>query len=144
MAFVRFRSLAVPVILATLGMAAPALAQTPRTPPVFDELASPFTESEIGGLGCFVATVATGVGMTALMGGGSAVVAALGGVTTPRAVLEASAASAFVFSSACYVGQALAPVAMMGFYSVLDGLLAPRLPAHGGGSAASVSTDPQP
>ena len=100
--------------------AAPALAQAPRMPPVFDSLASPFTESEIGGIGCAVASVGAGAGMLGLMGGPAALQAGLQGVLTPRAVLEASAAVAFVFSSACYVGQAMAPVVMLGWINLID------------------------
>ena len=106
--------------------AGPAVAQAPRLPPVFDQLASPFTESEVGGIGCAVASVGAGAGMLGLMGGPAALRAGLQGVLTPRTVLEASAALAFVFSSACYVGQAMAPVVMLGWTNLIDGFTAPR------------------
>ena len=95
-------------------------------PPVFDQLASPFTESEIGGIGCAVASLGAGAGMIGRMGGPAVLKAGLQGVLAPRAVLEASAAVAFVFSSACYVGQAMAPVVMLGWTNLLDALTAPR------------------
>ncbi|MEI6558916.1 MAG: hypothetical protein WCO00_10965 [Rhodospirillaceae bacterium] len=106
--------------------AAPASAQAPRMPPVFDQLASPFTEGEIGGIGCALASVGVGAGMVGLMGGPAALGLSLQGALSPRLVLEASAAVAFVFSSACYIGQAMAPVVLLGWTSLLDSVSAPR------------------
>ena len=120
-----FASTAFAAALAVSSVA-PAAAQAPRMPPVFDSLASPFTESEIGGIGCAVASVGAGAGMLGLMGGPAALSAGLSGVISPRTVLEASAAVAFVFSSACYVGQALAPVVMLGVTNLIDSVSAPR------------------
>jgi len=122
------RSLPVLALAAALTalVAGPAAAQAPRMPPVFDQLASPFTESEVGGIGCAVASAGVGAGMLGLMGGPAALRAGLQGALTPRTVLEASAALAFVFSSACYVGQAMAPVVMLGWTNLLDGLSQPR------------------
>jgi hypothetical protein len=101
----------------------PAAAQAPRSPPVFDQLASPFTETEIGGFGCLTATAVSGIGIVALLGGPGALLSAVRGLTLqPRTVLEASAAIAFVFSSACYVGQALAPVVSLGITEMSDSL----------------------
>jgi len=141
-----------PVILGLVAcalaplVAVPVAAQTPRMPPVFDQLASPFTDSEIGGIGCAVASGAIGAGMLGLMGGPAGLRAALVGVAiTPRAVLEASAAGAFVFSSACYVGQAVAPVVMLGWTTLLDSLTAPRnapTPTPRGGPGGAVSWMP--
>ena len=123
-----FTRLAAPAALSVLlaaAVAAPAAAQTSRVaPPVFDQLASPFTESEIGGIGCAVASLGAGAGMLGLIGGPAAITVGAG-VLTPRGVLEASAALAFVFSSACYVGQAMAPVVMLGVTSVIDRLSPP-------------------
>ena len=51
--------------------------------------------------------------------------AALQGPIPPVRVLEGGAALAFLVSSACYVGQALAPVAMLGWTSVTEMLTAP-------------------
>ncbi len=120
------RSVASFILAATLtvGTAGPVLAQAPRMPPVFDTLASPFTESEIGGIGCAVASAGVGAGMIGMMGGPAALRAGLQVAITPRTVLEASAAVAFVFSSACYVGQAMAPVVAMGLTALLDSLTA--------------------
>ncbi|MEI8395739.1 MAG: hypothetical protein WCF85_13435 [Rhodospirillaceae bacterium] len=119
----------------------PAQAQTPRMPPVFDQLASPFTETEVGGMGCLVTTAAVGVGMLALMGGPRTMVGAMHGFLTPRAVLEGTAAGAFVFSSACYVGQAVAPLMLLvatGLFDRFSPLPAPVNPPHGK-SAGTVS-----
>ena len=118
------RSLSAVALAAALTVlaAGPAAAQAPRMPPVFDPLASPFTEGEIGGIGCAVASLGVGAGMLALMGGPAALRAGMQGALTPRTVLEASAALAFVFSSACYVGQALAPVMLLGWTNLIDGL----------------------
>ena len=103
----------------------PAAAHAPRMPPVFDQLASPFTESEVGGIGCAVASLGAGAGMIGLMGGPAALRVGMQGVLSPRAVLEASAAVAFVFSSACYVGQAMAPVVLLGWMNLFDSFTAP-------------------
>lgn len=132
-------SLLIACVLAT----APASAQTPRMPPVFDQLASPFTDSEIGAIGCLVASTAVGAGMLGMMGGPAGLRLALQGVViTPRAVLEAAAAGAFVFSSACYVGQAAAPAVMLGWITALDGLTAPAngpTPTPRGNTGGAVS-----
>ena len=125
MVFTRFAAPVAVSVLLAVAVAGPASGQTSRVaPPVFDQLASPFTESEIGGIGCAVASLGAGAGMLGLMGGPAAITAGAG-VLTPRGVLEASAALAFVFSSACYVGQAMAPVVMMGLTSLLDSLSSP-------------------
>jgi len=108
-----------------LLLAVPAVAQTSRMPPVFDQLASPFTDSEVGGIGCLVASTAVGAGMLTLVGGISGLRLAVQGMITPRTVLEGSAAGAFVFSSACYVGQAVAPVVLLGYTTLLDSLTTP-------------------
>jgi hypothetical protein len=129
MAFDRSALAAFPMALTALLLAGPVAAQAPRSPPVFDQLASPFTDSEVGGIGCAVVTSAAGAGILAGMGGPAALGAALRGVLTPRAVLEAAAATAFVASSACYVGQALAPIVTLGWLSVLDALSGPIVPA---------------
>ncbi|MEI6984626.1 MAG: hypothetical protein WCK65_00715 [Rhodospirillaceae bacterium] len=119
------RSALLPLLaLLTLLVAAPAAAQAPRVPPVFDQLASPFTDGETGGIGCLAVSAVTAAVMVALVGGPSVLRSAVTSLITPRDVLEASAATAFVFSSACYVGQATAPVAMLGYFNLLD-LLTP-------------------
>ena len=125
------------LLAATPDTSTPAQAQAPRTPPVLDQLASPFTDSEVGGFGCLASTLATGASMTALMGGPSELAAALSGILTPRLVLEASAAGAFVFSSACYIGQVLAPVVMLGYTTLFDSLTLPPLPSGNGNIPAA-------
>jgi hypothetical protein len=126
MTFARLVVSALPAAaLALLLGFGPAAAQAPRSPPAFDPLGSAFTETEIGGLGCLTATVGSGLAMVGLVGGPGAMRAAMVGVTmSPRTVLEVSAALAFVFSSACYVGQALAPVISLGATEVGDRLAA--------------------
>ena len=123
-----FRSRLHPLAVGALALliALPAAAQAPRVPPVFDQLASPFTDSEIGGMGCLVASGAVGIGMLGLIGGPGALTVAVQGMITPRTVLEASAASAFVFSSSCYIGQALAPVVSLATTALYDMLTTPR------------------
>ncbi len=127
MAYARFiQSIVATVAIVAALAGAPALAQAPRMPPVFDQLASPFTESEVGGIGCAVASLGAGAGMVGLMGGPAVLRAGMGGTFSPRSVLEGSAAVAFVFSSACYVGQALAPVVLLGWMTLFDSFSAHR------------------
>jgi hypothetical protein len=94
-----------------------------------DELASPFTESEVSGIGCLVVSVAVGGAMTYLFGGVRSVVATLSAPMAPARILEGSAAAAFVFSSACYIGVALAPLAMLTYTSIVDSFVYEPLPA---------------
>jgi hypothetical protein len=102
-------------------MAMPAAAQSRAAPPVFDQLASPFTESELGGVGCLIASAAaTGI-MLWLMGGPTAVATAIGGVASPSLALQGAAAGAFVYSSACYIGQALSPLGLLTYNKLIDG-----------------------
>jgi hypothetical protein len=105
----------------------PSIAQTSRLPPVIDAMTAPYSESELGGIGCLAGTVVAGGAVVTLAGVGS-VATALQGPLTPLLVLEAGAALAFLISSACYVGQALTPATMLGWSSV-TGLFA--LPAAG-------------
>ncbi len=112
-------SLAGILLAANLGLSTTASAET-RLPPVVDQLATPFTESEATGLGCLVASVAAGGAMTYLMGGMGVAMAALSGPLPPVRVVEGSAALAFVFSSACYVGVALSPLVVATYTSVTD------------------------
>jgi hypothetical protein len=102
-------------------MSIPSMAQTSRLPPVIDAMTAPYSESELGGIGCLAGTLLAGGTVVALAGGG-AVVTALQGPLTPLLILEGGAALAFLMSSACYVGQALTPVTMLGWASV-TGLL---------------------
>jgi hypothetical protein len=106
----------------------------PPIPPMFSRGVPPLSDAESGGLGCLTASVAVGAGVVALMGGPAALagLVAVPGVMTARSVLEASAAGAFVLSSACYIGQVLAPAAMLATSLLLDTLSAPApSPADG-------------
>ena len=109
--------------MVVLALTGPATAQAQmQPPPVIDQLVSPFSDSELGGIGCLAATtLATGT-LVYLMGGFRRMFAGLQGALPPARVMEGSAAAAFVFSSACYVGAALAPVAMMVYTSATDQL----------------------
>ncbi|MBI1208237.1 MAG: hypothetical protein GC191_13245 [Azospirillum sp.] len=115
------RTAAVLVLLCGV-IATPATAQTRKAPPVFDQFASPFTESELGGIGCLVASAAA-TGLTVwLMGGLGNIATAMEGVPSPSWVLQGAAAGAFVYSSACYIGQALSPLALLTYYTIADGV----------------------
>jgi hypothetical protein len=73
--------------------------------------------------------VVAGSAVVALAGGPGSVALALQGPLPPVRVLEGGAAMAFLVSSACYVGQALAPAAMLGWTSLAD-LLMPAAPGR--------------
>ncbi len=114
------RFLALPMV--ALMLAGPATVQAQPPPPVIDQLSSPFTDSELGGLGCLTATTVTAGTLVYLMGGFRRALLGMHGPLPPARVMEGTAAAAFIFSSACYVGAALAPVAMMAYTSVTDRL----------------------
>ncbi|CAK0742840.1 membrane hypothetical protein [Gammaproteobacteria bacterium] len=88
--------------------------------PFIDQLTSPFTDTELSGVGCLAASATTGGILVYLMGGFSRIVASMQGVIPPIRVMEGAAAISFVFSSVCYIGSALAPVAMMTYTSIID------------------------
>jgi len=116
------------VVLSILFSAITAEAQTNRLPPVIDALTAPFSEGELAGIGCLVGTV-TATGMVLVLAGGTGSVAqALQGPLPAVRVLEGGAALAFLVSSACYVGQALAPLTLLGWTAVAERL---RLPNAG-------------
>ena len=102
----------------------PAAAQNRAAPPVFDQLASPFTESELGGIGCLISSAATTGVLVWLVGGPVAAAAAIGSVASPTLALQGAAAGAFVYSSACYLGQALSPLGLLTYNSIMDGAAA--------------------
>jgi hypothetical protein len=102
----------------------PSMAQTSRLPPVIDAMTAPYSESELAGAGCLAGTVVAGGTVVALAGVGT-VATALQGPLSPLLVLEAGAALAFLVSSACYVGQALTPVTMLGWSKVTDLFVSP-------------------
>jgi hypothetical protein len=117
------------VVLAILSLpcvSGTAQAQTTnRLPPVIDAITAPFSDSELAGLGCLVGTTVASGAVVALAGGPGMVAAALQGPLSPVRVLEGGAALAFLVSSACYVGQALAPVARLGWEGLTDMLATP-------------------
>ena len=61
--------------------------------PMVEQLVAPFTEPELGGIGCLVATTTTGGVLTYLMGGIGRVVASLQGPLPAPRVLEGAAAA---------------------------------------------------
>ena len=111
-------------VLSAWLIVSPAAAQNHAAPPVFDQLASPFTESELGGIGCLISSAATTGILVWLVGGPAAAAAAIGSVTTPSLALQGAAAGAFVYSSACYIGQALSPLGLLTYNSIMDGVAA--------------------
>ena len=120
------------VALALLVLPVPVQAQTQAThrlPPVVEALTAPFSDNELAGIGCLVGTTVAGGAVMALAGGPGAVAAALQGPLPPVRVLEGGAALAFLVSSACYVGQALTPVVMLG-WDVMTDMLSSPAPAH--------------
>ena len=102
----------------------PSTAQSSRLPPVIDAMTAPYSDTELAGMGCLAGTVVAGGTVVALAGVGP-VATALQGPLSPLLVLEAGAALAFLVSSACYVGQALTPVTMLGWSSLTDMLASP-------------------
>jgi hypothetical protein len=117
------------VLVLVLGVPLPAQALSYQAPPVMDELASPFTESEVGGIGCIVASAIVGGGILYLMGGFLPIMESMAPPIHPLRVLEGSAAAAFVFSSACYIGVALAPLTMTTYTAITDSFV-PAEPAR--------------
>lgn len=117
------------VALAVLTLAAPAQAQSSRLPPVIEAMTAPLSDGELAGIGCLVGTVVASSAAVALAGGPGSVALALQGPMPPVRVLEGGAALAFLVSSACYVGQALAPAVMLGWTTVTD-LLTPAAAGH--------------
>ena len=111
------------VLILTLVVPYAMAVQTPQAlgsyDPLLDDTPDSTSSADLGGMGCFVATVTVGVGMLYLMGGLSATLASVPSLLPPRAVLEGSAALAFVLSSACYVGVTLAPLAVSTYDSIL-------------------------
>jgi hypothetical protein len=121
MIFTDLRTIAL-VLLWLLCVPLQVQALSYQPPPIQDELASPFTESEAGGLGCIVASLAVGGGMVYLLGGFQPIVATLAAHMPAGRILEGSAAVAFVFSSSCYIGAVLAPITMATYTAIADGM----------------------
>lgn len=126
------------------------LAANYSSPLALDELALPFTESEASGIGCIIGSLAVGSGMVYLMGGWGPVMVGLTPPLHPLRVLEGTAAISFVFSSACYLGVATAPIVMSTYTAIVDGLHAPSSPPKplffpnelGGSTAPNMQTSP--
>jgi len=114
------RFLALP--MAIMMLAGPVTVQAQQSLPFIDQLTSPYTDSELGGIGCLAASTVTGGTLVYLLGGFGRLVSSLQGPLPPARVMEGTAAIAFIFSSACYVGAALAPVVMMTYTSIADRL----------------------
>jgi hypothetical protein len=119
----RYRQSVAALLIVSL-LPVPSLAQSSRLPPVLDAMTAPYSETELAGVGCLAGTVVAGGAVVALAGVGT-VATALQGPLSPLLVLEAGAALAFLVSSACYVGQALTPVTMLGWSKVTDLLASP-------------------
>ncbi|KOR32556.1 hypothetical protein TI05_06575 [Achromatium sp. WMS3] len=85
--------------------------------PLLIDAPNQISDAEAGSIGCVIASVAVGVSMIYLMGGISPALAIIEQPLTPSIVLEGSAALAFVFSSACYIGVALAPITVSPYYN---------------------------
>jgi hypothetical protein len=119
----RYRQRVAALLIVSL-LPVPSQAQSSRLPPVLDAMTAPYSETELAGVGCLAGTVVAGGAVVALAGVGT-VATALQGPLSPLLVLEAGAALAFLVSSACYVGQALTPVTMLGWSKVTDLLASP-------------------
>jgi len=86
--------------------------------PLLEEPPNTFSDAELGGIGCLVASTAISGGMLYLMGGIGTALTSMTPPIHPAIVLEGSAAVAFVLSSACYIGVALAPVVVSTYGSI--------------------------
>jgi len=95
-----------------------AWAEAARLPPAIEALTAPLSDTELAGAGCLVASSAAAAGVVVLAGGLGPIGSALQGPLSATRVLEGGAALAFLFSSACYIGQALAPVAALSWSSI--------------------------
>lgn len=76
-----------------------------------------FTDSEAAGIGCGAGMAVAGVA-TAYFMGGAVLAAGSAGRILPIQVLEIGAASAFLLSSACYIGQVMTPFGTLMFNSL--------------------------
>ena len=131
-------SVAVAIVAVVLTTSVPITVRAQGALPQHEPLLiSLFTESETGGLGCLSLSVISGAALWRAMGGRAGIALAVnGGVTAPARVLEAAAAAAFVFSSTCYIGQALAPLTATVAASISEALFG------GGGASRSRASAP--
>lgn len=97
------------------------------TDPLLEEVVQPISDAELGGIGCLIASSAVSGSMLYLMGGVGVAFSSMAPPIHPAIVLEGSAAIAFVLSSACYIGVALAPVAV-GTYNSISNQFAAQEP----------------
>jgi len=124
----RWYGIAPLVLTLTMVTTSPSSATTPQTTqgldyisdPLLEEIAEPISDAELGGIGCLVASTAISGSMLYLMGGVSTALSSITPPIHPSIVLEGSAAIAFVLSSACYIGVALAPIAVSTYNSISD------------------------
>jgi len=110
------------ILILILILSTPLAGRAQQNLPFLDQLVMPFTESELSGVGCLTASAITGGVLTYFMGGFSRIAASMHGPIPPMRVMEGAAAASFIFSSVCYIGAALAPVAMMTYSSITDSL----------------------
>ncbi|HYH37976.1 MAG TPA: hypothetical protein VD860_07120 [Azospirillum sp.] len=75
------------------------------------------TDAEAAGVGCGVGMAVAGAA-TAYFMGGAALAGGAAGRLLPLHVLEVGAASAFLLSSACYIGQVMTPFGMLMYNSL--------------------------
>lgn len=85
--------------------------------PLLIETPTLVSDAEAGSIGCVLASVTVGISMLYLMGGIAPALAFMSQPLPPGVVLEGSAALAFVFSSACYIGVAIAPITVSAYYN---------------------------
>lgn len=76
-----------------------------------------FTDAEAAGIGCGVGMAVAGAATVYFMGGVAATGAAAGRIL-PIHVLEIGAATAFLLSSACYIGQVMTPFGTLMYNSL--------------------------
>ncbi|PWC55502.1 hypothetical protein TSO221_04255 [Azospirillum sp. TSO22-1] len=98
-----------PVVAAAQAVNAQAV-PTYRTIPLL-------TDSEAAGVGCGIGMAVAGAA-TAYFMGGAALAGGAAGRILPIHVLEIGAATAFLLSSACYVGQVMTPFGTLMYNSL--------------------------
>lgn len=111
-----------PLLILIVILALPMPSRAQQNLSFLDQLVTPFTDSELSGVGCLTASTLTGGVLVYLMGGVSRIAASMQGQMPPMRVMEGAAAASFIFSSVCYIGAALAPVAMMTYSSIMDNI----------------------
>lgn len=111
------------IVLAVAGPGA-AAAQTMNAQAVPTYRTIPLlTDSEAAGIGCGVGMAVAGAATVYFMGG-VALAGGAAGRILPIQVLEIGAATAFLLSSACYIGQVMTPFGTL----MINSLTAPAEP----------------